>query len=276
MLLWIYNCASTLLYILNNLIKKSFRICSIGKQFSPLDWREDSIWPLSCYYIPDPPSRKGFGSPFCQGKDLTKLKFSIIPFTQLMRTASKHCRNMRSNWSYWRCRKWVTETAPAHWLDVNAKRCVRIDCLKKKLGLQLWFTYMALMKAIPNASIKIAALASSCPSTSIRGRQQGDGWAFSLFACDRKKRRQLVSIHASYQNRTSIPFLPAKGERNPPRFCSTTVLTRLFRSNFFMENLSRSLFNSSLFDDPALEKREKLQTVVHSGQFGFTERLTHY
>ena len=109
----------------------------------------------------------------------------------------------------------------------------------------------------------------------------------------RKKRRQLVSIHASYSKIEGLPSIHCQQKIEPTqstKVLSDTVL-QLFSLQvrkagairqvgvFYGELVEESLQLFSLFDDPvALEKEEKLQQTIDRirDQFGFTlssERL---
>ena len=102
----------------------------------------------------------------------------------------------------------------------------------------------------------------------------------------KKKKTQLVSIHASYSKIEGLPSIHCQQKIEPTqstKVLSDTVL-RLFRSKyeggairqigvFYGELVEESLQFFSLFDDPvALEKEEKLQQTIDRirDQFGFT------
>ena len=102
----------------------------------------------------------------------------------------------------------------------------------------------------------------------------------------KKKKTQLVSIHASYSKTEGLPSIHCQQKIEPTqstKVLSDTVL-RLFRSKyeggairqigvFYGELVEESLQLFSLFDDPvALEKEEKLQQTIDRirDQFGFT------
>ena len=101
----------------------------------------------------------------------------------------------------------------------------------------------------------------------------------------KKKKTQLVSIHASYSKIEGLPSIHCQQKIEPTqstKVLSDTVL-RLFRSKyeggairqigvFYGELVEESLQLFSLFDDPiALEKEEKLQQTIDRirDQFGF-------
>ena len=101
----------------------------------------------------------------------------------------------------------------------------------------------------------------------------------------KKKKTQLVSIHASYSKIEGLPSIHCQQKIEPTqstKILSDTVL-RLFRSKyeggairqigvFYGELVEESLQLFSLFDNPvALEKEEKLQQTIDRirDQFGF-------
>ena len=177
---------------------------------------------------------------------------------------AKHCRNMRSNWSY---------------EDVESK------VWKLPQLTDFWGIGRRTEKRLQKIGItSIAELAQAHPDLLKKEFEMAEQVAIRLRR--KKKKTQLVSIHASYSKIEGLPSIHCQQKIEPTqstKVLSDTVL-RLFRSKyeggairqigvFYGELVEESLQLLSLFDDPvALEKEEKLQQTIDRirDQFGFT------
>ena len=228
---------------------------------------------------------------------------------------AKHCRNMRSNWSYEDVERkvWKLPQLTDFWGigRRTEKRLQKIgitsiaelaqahpDLLKKEfgvMGLQLWFhahgidesnvhkPYRPKSRGIGNSQILPYDYYLQA-DIELVFREMAEQVAIRLRR--KKKKTQLVSIHASYSKIEGLPSIHCQQKIEPTqstKVLSDTVL-RLFRSKykggairqigvFYGELVEESLQFFSLFDDPvALEKEEKLQQTIDRirDQFGFT------
>ena len=228
---------------------------------------------------------------------------------------AKHCRNMRSNWSYEdvESKVWKLPQLTDFWGigRRTEKRLQKIgitsiaelaqahpDLLKKEfgiMGLQLWFhshgidesnvhkPYRPKSRGIGNSQI-LPYDYHLQTDIELVFREMAEQVAIRLRR--KKKKTQLVSIHASYSKIEGLPSIHCQQKIEPTqstKVLSDTVL-RLFRSKyeggairqigvFYGELVEESLQLFSLFDDPvALEKEEKLQQTIDRirDQFGFT------
>ena len=200
---------------------------------------------------------------------------------------AKHCRNMRSNWSYEDVESSL-ETAPAHWFlghwtsywKTIAKIGITSICwtgpgsprsLKERIRSHgpstvvpcSWHWWKQCPQALSSEITRhwqLSNLALWLPSTNRHWTGiSGDGWTGGYSLATEKKKTQLVSIHASYskKSRGFRPFTASKDWAYPIhqgfiRYGSAALSLQVRRRRhsadwcFFMENLSRSLFNSFL------------------------------
>ena len=228
---------------------------------------------------------------------------------------AKHTPTMRANWSYqdvedkvWSIPKMTDFWGIGHRMEkrLNSLEIYSIkelansnpDVLKKELGqagLRLWFhangidesnvhkPYKAKSHDLGNSQILPRDYVKQ-RDIEIILREMAEQVAIRLRR--KKKKTQLVSIHASYSKIEGLPSIHCQQKIEPTqstKVLSDTVL-RLFRSKyeggairqigvFYGELVEESLQLFSLFDDPvALEKEEKLQQTIDRirDQFGFT------